>query len=213
MDRRRFLRMIGASGAGIALSPLSAISLDGDWYANSRLHIKLRKPPGWHFVSVADFMRQQDEQRDQLVDKELDQEMREISGEPFLVINKYLRHEDRVTPTIQIYANPLGDDEEDVLTLAHAAEVGVGSFFLDYELEVPPQYTHMGGLLGVAWRYRYTFGDANRTPLQAWAAIGPGQRAMFSLGMVGPVEGPDESESEFESVRESLDLQWGESHN
>ena len=162
-------------------------------------------------MAVADFLRQQEAQNELLEDKDLAQELRDISGEPILVIYKHLDHDDRVTPTIQMYANPLDATRTDTLAEARLAEAALDSYYMDYVLETKPQLVPLGGLLGVAWRYRYTFGDSRRTPLRAWVSIVRSSKAEFSIGMVCPAEGPDKSESEFRSVRDSIDLQWEES--
>jgi hypothetical protein len=109
LDRRRFLRILGATGASAALSPLSAIAIDQDLYSNSRLGFSLYKPRGWYFNSVRDFKRITERQEKDLARPELQRELLEIGGYPILVITKYEDRDepDRLSPNIQVYAEPI----------------------------------------------------------------------------------------------------------
>ena len=56
---------------------------------NARLGLSLRKPPGWHFVSVADFEKLMDKQQLELDDDApLLSRLRELSGAPILTVNR-----------------------------------------------------------------------------------------------------------------------------
>ena len=207
MDRRRFLAFLGTSGAGIALSPMTAISLEDDWYVNSRLKIKLRKPANWQFVSVADFTRLMDDQQEKMEDGKLIEDIRRLSGDPMLVINKYVRpFEDRACPTIQIFANPLDQPMGEIVEDARLAEEFFRPYHRDYSLESEPRLEAVGGILGATWRYRDRLGAGRGYTLRAWAGLVRASRAEFSIAMLGADRGVDESEREFRAVRASISL-------
>jgi hypothetical protein len=206
MDRRFFIRALGASSAGIALSPLSAISLTDDWYANSRLGIRLRKPAGWHFVSIKDFTKQIDELESVTEDPELLGELRQLSGDPFLVINKYASPDSGITPTIQLYANPLDEEPEDLLKFSRDAELYFRPYLRDYSLETDVVSSRLGGLECASWTYRYTLISHTSHQMWAWAGLVRASKAEFSVGMMAPVSGPDASREELKAFRNSIDL-------
>ena len=150
MRRREFLQALGATGAAAALSPLSAISLEDDWYVNSSLGLALRKPPGWHFMSVVDFDRLIDRQQNEFEeDGDLLRKLREVSSQPILVITKYDPIPDEgVCPTIQIYASPPEPDspEHGLFLSAIGAHSGLGGMLRDYRPESFPAEEELAGL-------------------------------------------------------------------
>ena len=208
MDRRDFLKAAAATSAGFALSPLTAITLEDNWYTNSRLDIQLCKPAGWHFVSVTDFDLLMDEQQaEHAEDREYLEAVREGYTEPILVINKYRRPPDDVVgPTIQLHANPLEPDSLDIVADATMAEFTFRRIHRDYVLESAVAGTVIGGLEGAAWMYTYTMGPGSGHRVRAWYGHARSGKAEFSIGMAGPVDGADYSEPEFEAARQSLHL-------
>jgi hypothetical protein len=206
LDRRNFLKTASATGAGIALSPLSAITLEDNWYTNPRLDITLCKPAGWHFISLSDFNLLLDEQWTEVdEDRKLLEAICTTPPGPILVINKYRRPpEDAVCPTIQMHADPLDLDLPDVVATAFMAEFGFRRLHRDYVLESAVAPAVIGGVEGAAWSCTHIMGPGRGFRVRAWAGIARSDKAEFSIGMAGPVDGADYPETEFEAVRQSL---------
>ncbi|MGB0204003.1 MAG: twin-arginine translocation signal domain-containing protein [Neptuniibacter sp.] len=109
IKRRTFLQMLGVSGATVALSPSSAITLDRNLYINSRLGFSLEKPEAWHFASIRDFQKGTDTMVRLGKDEVLTRELIDFVGTPVLVITKHFPDDvlETFTPNIQIYADPI----------------------------------------------------------------------------------------------------------
>ena len=208
MDRRHFLRTAGLSGAGIALSPLTAITLDHDWYSNSRLGIRLRRPKGWHFVAVTDFERRIDEQMKRIEDRERLQQLWGSPDQPILVISKYQTPIEGACPTIQVYAESLHYATRDALRDLRFYEWRLRSYHRDYEIEREPALTKIGGIEGATLTYRFTLAEVGRRryAFRAWDGLVRADNAEFSITMAGATEGIDASDEDFQAVRESIDF-------
>jgi hypothetical protein len=206
MERRAFLEMMGVTGVGVALSPLSAISLEDDWYVNSRLGMSLRKPAGWHFVSVVDFEALMDEQEQALdEDRDLIRRMREVSEAPILTVNKYKPiPDDSVCPTIQVHAYPAEPYPLGVVDEAREACISLREFHRDFRLESEPAGEQVGGSEAAVANYTYAIGAG--FSVRARVALVYGTRAHYSIGMAGPADGLDTSEQEFDAVWKLLKI-------
>jgi hypothetical protein len=198
--------MLGSASA-IALSPLSAIALDGSKYTNARLGIELRKPDGWHFVSVRDFELFSDAQADATCDKELTKELREISGSPILVSAQHVESPPDVTPAFVVYANPLEPLVEDsLLDFVRAGEAACRRYLPGYHLEQEPSPVTLQRFDGAVFQYRYMLRLENRRSFQFRCRylIVRTSRAEFCIPFECPVAQATDTDPEFDGVLASL---------
>src|SRR3972149_10171496 len=62
LPRRDFLKLLAATAVSWGVDPFQGVFVDSDEYYNRRLGLRLRKPPGWEFDSIADFAALRDRQ-------------------------------------------------------------------------------------------------------------------------------------------------------
>jgi len=187
-------------GGGFGLSPRSAIRLDDDVYANEQLGLILEKPAGWHFLSIVDFERQIERQSE---NDELGGEMlrmlAEVSGSPILVVAKWeeFGSDDVICPTIQVYANPRETVPGGVVAEVEQAESAFANVHWKYELEQPVRPMTISGRPAAGFGYRYVMGEGSDLVVRAEARMVYGSFAHFSIGMLGPGDGPHVADDEF----------------
>lgn len=109
IGRKDFIVQMSVALTGLAISPLSAVAINDDFYVNKRLGMLFRKPHHWGYVGVADFEKLKEKQ---IINNEFDNseiDLWQTLGEPACLITKY--YEDRpenfgvFSPTIQVFVN------------------------------------------------------------------------------------------------------------
>lgn len=164
-SRREFLKLLGAAASAGALSPLSAIAIDVDRYVNDRLRIRLSKPPGWRFLSIQDFRRWNDELSDAMEDKELFEQLRELSGEPILQAADLRVADDDVTSSLAVYANPpVHLQGASFVEYVERCVPGVSRHLPAFEMREPPSAHSISGFPAVRFRYTYEIRRTDRPP-------------------------------------------------
>lgn len=208
MDRRSFLRLAGGSGAAIALSPLSAVALRGDWYLNDRLGFSLRKPPSWSFVSVTDFVRSQERQEPHLEDPALMAELRSMSDAPILVINRYRDDGDHFCPSIQVLAEPASSvDEEDWEAFCQEMTNVYRPYFPDFEVEAPATPFRLDGYPALEMRVTFSFNAYGHSyPTRLRSVLARTDAALLNFHFLAATHGPEECRDELQRCRDSISL-------
>lgn len=205
-NRRQFLRLLGSTAPAIALSPLTAIALDDSQYVNRKLGVELAKPAGWHFLSVRDFQMFAESHSAESRDRELFDELRDLSGDPILVAAQHREGPPDVSASIVVYANPaVSLDGTSLVEYSRSLERAVSGYLQGYELEVSPRSRAIPGCDAAVYQYRYVLRltDGRELPFRCKYLIAHTARAEFCIPLECPV-GDSEPAAELERFLESL---------
>lgn len=207
LDRRQFLGLVGASGAAVALSPLSAVSIDDDLYVNSRFGVRLRKPPGWSFEAVADMLLRAETIVEMGYELPVNidilaAELDSMEG-PILILRRGVPEEES-GPSITLIAGESDHLPTNIVADARLVEAQKRKAFPNYALEAEPRRTRVGGLWGAQWRYRC---EVDGSEVQSWDVVAQSDRAFISVCMSASVEVVwDSAEADFVRFLDSLEL-------
>ena len=157
IDRRAAL---GLFAMGTTPTLLTAHA-DGDLYLNRRIGLTLRKPAGWHFLSLADHWVQSRDHRDSMT-AEARHALDQPEAVPILAIGKFKGEETKdFNPSIIVYDEPADDDDESALALLDKAAIGFKLFAFNVEVVNEPQHTALAGCRNAAkhaWTFHYPSG-------------------------------------------------------
>jgi hypothetical protein len=107
IHRRDFLRLLGfAATVGMAF-PASVSKTFGDLYRNKRLSLSLKKPSGWHFLSVVDYQDAVQHHVLAVESPEVEEILRSPESLPFLVVTKFPAEYDDLNPVITAWDEPI----------------------------------------------------------------------------------------------------------
>ena len=192
----------------IALSPLSAISLEDSVYRNDRLRFAIEKPRRWHFLSVRDFVQSVSDREAAMADPGLIQELREMSGNPILVMTKYPVTHNGFVPTVEVYANaaslePFGTYEE----LCLAAANGLESHHQDYEVEQPTRFVDLCGFKAGEFVARFKQeGEGRLWTIRMQSVLVHARTTEFCINLMGEPSGREAAHDDLQQIRKSIHL-------
>jgi hypothetical protein len=196
----------------IALSATSAVvraqGSAPQRFENATAGIALTRPAGWNTASVQTV--QENRERVQLSDSELQVAMQKFATAPLFVFMKYPEPHPTLNPSVQVILRPLGplagSAPTEILKIAVAAmQKGFPDFTFVREIES----AQISGLAAAHMRAQYTLKNADGSEFKILSRLWlvPRGSFMFLIGMSGPQEGPDISESEFAEVLGSIKIQ------
>lgn len=187
---------------------VSAQATPAQRFDNATAGIALTRPSGWHTASLQSV--QENRSLVQLSDSELHAAFQELATAPLFVFMKYPEPHPTVNPTIQVGLHPTGSLKgsapADILRLA----VGTMQRALEgFTFVSPIQDTQVSGVPAAYLRSRYTLKTTTgqQAPVLSRLWVVPRGAYMFLIGMSGPPDGPDVSESEFAQVLRSITIE------
>ena len=187
----------------------SALAQDGapERFENATAGIALSRPAGWRTASLQ--MVQENRARVRLSDAELQAAMQRAATAPLFAFIKHSEPHPDINPTIQVTVRPLGALAGSRPTEIMKVAVGVLQKALsDFAFVTAITDFQVSGLPGAHMRASYTMknrdGEEFKVLTRMWLV--PRGAFMFLIGMSGPQEGPDISESEFAAALASIDI-------
>ena len=142
----------------LGATPVSAVvRADGDAYRNFRLGLSITKPPGWHFISLADHWAQSTESRLAL-GAEARQALEHPEAVPILVVAKYKSGDGIFSPSFTVYDESADSTDESALQLLNVATPGFELFAKDTAIMDPPAEMSVLGADSAAacnWAYNH----------------------------------------------------------
>lgn len=203
--RRDFLRSLGATTAGIALSPLSAIRLEENSYTNTRLGFGLEKPEGWEFCSVVDFVEHVSNIEQPAREKYVTESLLVHGEDPILVANKYPLEHEGLTPTMQVYAEPPLQEGTNFVEHMRGSIQNLHQFLPECRIRKPleryEQFYHETLQFEADYLYR---AGGQEFEVRLHSLICHTREYFLVINMVGTRSGADSILDEFASVRQSL---------
>jgi hypothetical protein len=177
-------------------------------FENATAGIALLRPPGWQTASLQTV--QENRERVQLSDADLQAALQKAATAPLFVFMKHPEPHPDLNPSIQVTLRPLGQ-----LTGSSPTEimkVAVGALqkaLADFVFVTEITDVQVSGLAGAHMRAKYTAknrdGSEFKVLTRMWLV--PRGAFMFLIGMSGPQDGPDVSESEFAEALASISIQ------
>ena len=177
-------------------------------FENATAGITLMRPAGWHTASLQTV--QENRERVQLSDSELQAAMQKAATAPLFVFMKYPEPHPSLNPSIQVTLRPsgslAGSAPADIMKIAVSA---MQNAFSDFAFVKEIENTQVSGLAAAHMRAKYTLKNADGSEFKVLARMWlvPRGAFMFLIGMSGPQDGPDVSESEFMETLASIDIQ------
>lgn len=156
LSRRDFLRNLAASAAVLSLEPFAGISTVGDIYRNERLGLKLVKPAGWEFSSIADFSALRDQQV--LVDalKGESHQLRDPGNLPAFLFENSLYRQGILVPAIALYDEPLrGPTPTDPIKAHRKMLAGLKRSYREFSVSAEPIVMNLSGTEATTATFRY----------------------------------------------------------
>jgi hypothetical protein len=177
-------------------------------FENATAGIALARPAGWQTASLQTV--QQNRERVQLSDAELQAALQKAATAPLFVFMKHPEPHPDLNPSIQVTLRPLGQ-----LAGAKPTEmmkVAVGALqkaLADFVFVTDITDVQVSGLPGAHMRAKYTVRNRDGSEFKVLARMWlvPRGTFLFLIGMSGPQEGPDVSESEFAEALASISIQ------
>jgi hypothetical protein len=177
-------------------------------FENATAGIALTRPAGWQTQTLQAV--QQNRERVQLSDSELQAALQKFATAPLFVFTKYTEPHPRLNPSIQVTLRPLGTIAGMAPTeLMKIAVTAMQRAFADFAFVREIESAQISGLAAAHMSARYTMKHAEGAEFKVLSRMWlvPRGAFMFIIGMSGPQDGPDVSESEFAEVLRSVTLQ------
>lgn len=168
ISRRSFLRSLAATAVALSLDPYRGVATRGDWYENERLGLRLEKPPGWEFSSIADFAALRERQ---VLDQVLDHEphpLRDPGNLPVVLIEDPSRRHGTFAPCVGLYDEPLRGAAPIDQVSAHGQMLsGFAQFYSHVEVHRSPEVLRLRGASATSarWSYLHELEDGTSCPL------------------------------------------------
>jgi hypothetical protein len=193
-----------------ALCPVPALGQNAtaQWFENATAGISLVRPAGWQTASLQTV--QENRERVQLSDAELQAAMQKAATAPLFVFMKHPEPHPDLNPAIQVTLRPLGPlagmSPTEMMKIAVSA---LQKALADFMFVTAISDAQISGLAAAQMRAKYTAmnrdGSSFKVLTRMWLV--PRGAYMFLIGMSGPQEGPDVSESEFAAALASITIQ------
>lgn len=176
-------------------------------FENATAGIALLRPANWQTASLQTV--QENREQVELSDKELQAALVKVATAPLFVFMKHPEPHAGLNPSIQVTLRSLGP-------MAGSSPTALMKVAVDTMRKAIPDFafvteitdTQISGLAAAHMRATYTMrtrdGSAFKVLSRLWVV--PRGPFMFVIGMSGPQEGPDVSESEFAGTLASIDI-------
>lgn len=176
-------------------------------FENATAGIALQRPANWQTASLQTV--QENREGIELSDKELQAALVKSATAPLFVFMKYPEPHAGLNPSIQVTLRPLGP-------MAGSSPTALMKIAVDTMRKAIPDFpfvteitdTQISGLAAAHMRAKYTMRtrDGSEFKVLGRLWVVPRGTFMFVIGMSGPQEGPDMSESEFADTLASINI-------
>jgi len=177
-------------------------------FENATAGIALTRPAGWVTASLQTV--QENRERLQLSDQDFQAAMQKAATAPLFVFMKHPEPHPSLNPSIQVTLRPLGQLAGLPPTELMRMVTGpMKTAFADFVIVTGISDAQVSGLAGAHMRAKYTLKNQDGAEFQVLARMWlvPRGSFLFIIGMSGPQEGPDVSESEFGETLASISMQ------
>lgn len=177
-------------------------------FENATAGIAVHRPAGWHTASLQAV--QANRERVKLSDAELQAAMQKAATAPLFVFTKHPEPHHDINPSIQITVRSLGQlANATPAEIMRAATGALQKALADFKFITPITDVQVSGLAAAHMRAKYTMKNAEGSEFKVLTRmwVVPRGGFLFLIGMSGPQEGPDVSESEFAAALASLTIQ------
>jgi hypothetical protein len=187
---------------------VGAQSAAAERFENATAGITLVRPAGWQTASLQTV--QQNRERVQLSDAELQAAMQKAATAPLFVFMKHPEPHPDLNPSIQVTLRPLGQLAGTAPTDLMKVVAGpLQKALADFTFVTEIEDVQVSGVPAAHMRAKYTArnreGAEFKTLTRLWLV--PRGAYLFLIGMSGPQEGPDVSETEFAAALASITIQ------
>lgn len=166
----------------------------------------ITKPADWKYLSPE--MVQQAKMSAKMEDKELEAMIKNNPNSPMVVMTRYPEPYPTLNPSVSVtmVALPVeGMEPKEVLTLSTQM---LKRMYPDMAYVDQVQDSNVDGINGAYAKVSYTMTAGDRqfpTLTRMWLV--PRGKVMFTVGMSGPLDGPDVSEDKFGEILKSIKIQ------
>jgi hypothetical protein len=161
IGRRQFLKFVATALGGMAVDPVKAIALNGDYYVNTRLGLGFIKPSEWRFDAFKDFGTMLEGQIIEGLEADAEEEFRRDHTSTLVAtISKYDDSVARFSPSITVFKNR--EDRESLgcqsfEPLVWDAIDGFAALLKDYEVVEAPTRCKFSNCTSIRFKSRWLF--------------------------------------------------------
>jgi hypothetical protein len=175
LPRREFLRLVAATAVSLGLDPLRGVSVDNDIYRNDRLGLQLRRPRGWEFESVADFVALREHKVLQDALQGEPHPLRDPTNLPVFAIFDPAHRRGDFAPAVCLYDEPLDHPVPRDEARAHRDNMlgGFAVSFREFRVLSAPRPLSLTGTRATesVWRYLHELDDGRSWHLLARSVV------------------------------------------
>jgi hypothetical protein len=213
IGRREFFKFVAAAFGGMAVDPLQAVAIHGDYFVNTRLGLGFVKPRNWALEAFRDFASELKGQIIQGLPHDVDEEefRRDQASTLVATVIKYSGAAHRFSPSITVFKNWEDYPEirpEGLEKLAQYMIEGYSALLKDYEvLEVPRQF-EVSRCKAIRFKSRWVFEHNDIEPVlieDEALAIDQGSH-LFSIHMYDSPATGEATPEEFACFLKSLHI-------
>ncbi len=208
-ERRDFLKLLGLSASATALGPIAVVWVDDDLYVNRRLGLRLRKPKGWHFLSIREMGQLKNEQQLVTTDEKFMRDLLDDIGLPLVSMSQAAVQEES-DPQIHLWVEPDDGKPSDVVKTHQATYNTVYAPLLkDFRFEQRAKAITFAGHDASECVVRFTYEGKNgfTEPVRLRSIFFPRGEVNYTINMGDNLAGwSDEVTQKFESVLASVEF-------
>ena len=175
LPRREFLRLVAATAVALGLDPLRGVSVVDDLYQNERLGLQLRRPPGWEFESVADFVALREHKVLQDALQGEPHPLRDPNNLPIFAIFDPAHRQGDFAPAVCLYDEPLDHPVPADEPRAHRDNMlrGFAVSFREFQVLHEPRRLSLVGARATesVWRYLHELDDGRSWLLRVRSVV------------------------------------------
>ena len=183
---------------------------DPNRYVNNDIGLSISKPGNWFFLSAVSM--RENRNRVRLKDEELTELIANKARLPLVIISKYQdpASQPDVTPTGQVVMSPLGKMKNaSALDIINMTVNMMKSGVSDFKLIEEPSQTKLSGFNAGKTIFSYSLSNQSGGQFEVKSRLYVVVRGDFgfTIGLSGPLNGPDVSDNEFSKIISSLKIE------